>query len=99
MLTSDLVIFSTFYYVMVMVMVTVFNGTVNNISVTFVYVNRQFYWWRKLEYPGNTTDLPHPITTATPPPFSLVRLTYMSMQIVFLMNSHDIRHHTQCTCH
>ena len=33
----------------------VFNATFNNISVISW---RQYYWWRKPEYPENTTDLP-----------------------------------------
>ena len=36
----------------------VFNGTFNNIRL---HVNRgggQLYWWWKLEYQENTTDLP-----------------------------------------
>ena len=32
----------------------VLNATFNNISVIF---RRQFYWWRKPEYPKKTTDL------------------------------------------
>jgi hypothetical protein len=32
----------------------VFNATFNNISVISW---RQFYWWRKPEYPEKTTDL------------------------------------------
>jgi hypothetical protein len=32
-----------------------FNATFNNISV---YRGSQFYWCRKPEYPGETTDLP-----------------------------------------
>jgi hypothetical protein len=31
-----------------------FNATINNISVISW---RQFYWWRKPEYPEKTTDL------------------------------------------
>ena len=37
------------------VRVMVFNATFNNISVISW---RQFYWWRKLEYPEKATDLP-----------------------------------------
>jgi len=33
------------------------NTTFNNISA-ILYRGRQFYWWRKLEYPEETTDLP-----------------------------------------
>jgi hypothetical protein len=33
-----------------------------------LYVSGQFYWWKKQEYPGKTTDLPHLITTASPSP-------------------------------
>ena len=32
----------------------VFNVTFNNFQL---YLGRQFYWWRKLEYPEKTTDL------------------------------------------
>jgi hypothetical protein len=32
-----------------------FNATLNNISV---YLCDQVYWWRKLKYPKNTTNLP-----------------------------------------
>ena len=32
----------------------VFNATFNNIAVISW---RQFYWWRKPEYPENTSDL------------------------------------------
>jgi hypothetical protein len=34
----------------------VFNATFNNISV-ISYHGRQFYWWRKPEYPEKTIDL------------------------------------------
>jgi len=37
----------------VRVRVMVFNATFNNISVISW---RQFYWWRKSEYPEKTTD-------------------------------------------
>ena len=33
----------------------VFSATLNNISV---YRGGQFYWWRKPEYPMETTDMP-----------------------------------------
>ena len=36
------------------VRVIVFNDTFNNISV----ISWIFFWWRKLEYPVKTTDLP-----------------------------------------
>jgi hypothetical protein len=36
--------------------VSVFNATFNNILIK--YRGGQFYWWRKLEYPEKTTDLP-----------------------------------------
>ena len=36
--------------------VMVFNTTFNNISL---YCGCKFYWWRKLEYPENPTDLLH----------------------------------------
>jgi len=34
----------------------VFNATFNNISI--ISWRDQFCWWRKLEYPEKTTDLP-----------------------------------------
>ena len=34
----------------------VLNATFNNISL--IYIGGQFYWWRKPEYPEETTDLP-----------------------------------------
>jgi len=39
----------------VMVRIMVFNATFNNISAISWL---SFYWWRKLEYPEKTTDLP-----------------------------------------
>jgi hypothetical protein len=36
----------------------VFNVTFNNTSIFHLYSGRQFYWWKKLEYPVKTTDLP-----------------------------------------
>jgi hypothetical protein len=48
----------------------VFNDTFNNISVISW---RQFYWWRKREYPEKTIDLPqvtdklyHNVVSSTP---------------------------------
>jgi hypothetical protein len=45
---------STYKAYSIRVRVIVFNATFNNISVISW---RQFYWWRKLEYPEKTTDL------------------------------------------
>jgi hypothetical protein len=36
----------------------VFNATLNNISVNELYLDSQFYWWPKPEYPEKTTDQP-----------------------------------------
>ena len=41
-----------------MVMVIVLNDTFNNISELWANYGDQFYWWRKPEYLGKTTDLP-----------------------------------------
>ena len=37
------------------VRVKVLNATFNNMSA----ISRRVYWWRKLEYPKKTIDLPH----------------------------------------
>ena len=55
--TSGSKMYMLFYslYLMVWFRLMVFNATFNNISVISW---RQFYWWRKPEYPEKTTDLP-----------------------------------------